>query len=205
MARKSFRRKGVLISVNKLVFAKLTLDEEEILTYAADVYRAPGVIEIAMTKNLTDEALGADNNPIWEQMTGLDSIDVAVNLGTIAKEGEAYLMGHQIDSNGALVYSLEDIAPWVAMGFEAEATDGSLDYIWLFKGKFKPSDETYHTRERGTVNWNTPNIAATFGPLDHNGQIYTKLNTKDEDVTQATADAFFEAPYTPTFTTPPTP
>lgn len=201
MSRKNFKRQGVLIGATKLVFAELLEDEETGAIYAEDVFRLPGLIEIALTVSISDEALGADNNPLWEYLATLDSVEAALNIAAIGKEAEAYLLGHRIDDNGVLMKGIGDIGPWLAMGFQSDRTDKSNDYIWLNKGRFKPSDATFRTKERGTVNWNTPNLSGIFGPRDFDGEILAKLNDKDADLGAGTLATFFDKPYIPAFTT----
>lgn len=70
--------------------------------------------------------------------------------------GKAFLLGGTVDSKGVLIEGGDDIAPYVAMGFKTARSDGTDDYIWLYKGKFAPGDETFRTKEQGTVNWQTP-------------------------------------------------
>ena len=51
-----------------------------------------------------------------------------------------------------MLAATSDVPPWVVMGFKASRSDDSYDYIWLYKGKFKQGDMTFHTKEKGTVN-----------------------------------------------------
>lgn len=197
MGKKQFKKRGVLIGVRNLVFAELKSDTITEAVYEEDIHELPGTIEIAITASISDEVLGADDNPTWEILASLDSLDVAMTVASIDKEAEAFLLGLEIDGNGVLLQASNDDAPWVAMGFKSARSDGSEDYIWLYKGKFKPSDITYHTKERGTVNWNTPVINATFGPRDFDQRHLAKLNSADADLGADTLKTFFDAPYVP--------
>lgn len=201
MANTQHKKRPVKVGVRDLVFALLTEDTSAATTYATDMHLVPGAMDIALTVSLSDEALGADDNPTWELLSTLDALDVALQVGSLGKEVQALVMGQTIDDNGILLQASNDAAPWVAMGFKSARTDGTDELVWLYKGKFKPSDSTFHTKERGTVNWNTPTINATFGPRDSDKRIMATGSQGDEDVTEETVSAFFASVYKPVVTT----
>lgn len=196
MANTKHTKKGVLIDVKNLIFAELDADETSGVTYKDELQEVPGTVEIALAASVSEDVLGADGNPTYDILTSLDSIEATVTLAAIGKELESFLLGKAIDKNGVLVTKSSDSAPWVAMGFKTPRSDGSVDYIWLYKGKFRQGDETFRTKEKGTVNWQTPSIVGTFGPRDYDAAIKAQLNNKDADATAAVAD-FFASVYQP--------
>ena len=194
------KKQSTLIGVRDVVFAILKKDDKTGAEYETDIIEEAGVIEIVLTPNVSDEALGADDNPVYEQMTALDSIDAAVTQSSIRKATEAKLLGHKIDTKGVMIKAADDVAPDVAMGFKSAKVNGKDRYIWLLKGKFKPSDQTFRTKEKGTVNWNTPKLAATFGPRDYDKLLQLSVDTDDEGVSATVLDGFFTKPYAPALT-----
>lgn len=197
MANETMKKIGIVIGCKDVVFAKLTSDKSDGTTYDANIFSAPGVIEIALTAQVTSESLAADDVPLYEVFNSLDGFDVSVNMAAVGSDGKAYLLGNTIDNNGVLVEASNDDAPYVAMGFKTPRSDGSEDYVWLSKGKFAQSDITYHTKEKGQINWQTPTLKATFMPRISDNRIRFTANTKDEKSTAILA-TFFDKVYVPT-------
>lgn len=190
MSSTSFNKLGTLLGCRDVVFAKLTSDTAEGAVYDTSVMSAPGVIEIGLTANTTSEQLGADDVELYDQVAGLNGFDVSITMQSLGVEAASYLLGGEIDSNGVLVEKSDDIAPYVAMGFKTTRSDGSDDYIWLYKGKFTQSDATYRTKEKGSVNWQTPALSASFGPLIYNKAIRARVNSEDSKFATAKGTFF---------------
>lgn len=190
MSNNVFQKLGVLIGVRDVVFAKLTKDDSTGVTYDAEIKQAPGVIEVALTANVTNEQLGADDVEIYEILSSLNGFDVSVTMASLGTDCSAYLLGGTVDSNGVLIDKSDDQAPYVAMGFKTARSDGSDDYIWLYKGKFGHSDATFRTKEKGQVNWQTPALTASFGPRIKDKAIRARVNTNDTAFATAKATFF---------------
>lgn len=197
MANVQHKKKSTLIGVRDVVFCLLKKDDATGVQYDASVHSAPGVIEIGLTPNVSSEQLAADDNPAFEMMSAFDTLDVSFTVNALDKELSALLLGHTVDSNGVLIEASDDVAPYVAMGFKSAKSDGTDKYIWLYKGKFTPSDQTFRTKEQGTVNWNTPALSATFGPRDNDKRMKADIDTSDEGVSATTVSSFFATVYTP--------
>lgn len=180
MANSTMKKIGVVIGCRDVVFAKLKTDTAEGTTYEDDLFYAPGVIELAFTSQITDEKLGADDVPVYDNIKSLDSMDVSLTMASVGADGKAYLLGGKQDSKGVLLESSDDDAPYVAMGFKTARSDGSDDYVWLPKGKFAQGDSTFRTKEQGTVNWQTPVLTGTFVPRISDKRLRASVNTKEE-------------------------
>lgn len=179
MANQTMKKTGILVGCRDVVFAKMTADASTGTTYETDLFQAPGVIEIALTAQVTNENLAADDVPIYEVLNSLDGFDVSLTMASVGPDGKAYLLGNTVDTNGVLLEASDDDAPYVAMGFKTARSDGSDDYIWLYKGKFAMGDSTFHTKERGTVNWQTPVLTGTFMPRISDKRLRCSVNTAD--------------------------
>ena len=179
MANQTMKKTGILVGCRDVVFAKMTADASTGTTYETDLFQAPGVIEIALTAQVTNENLAADDVPIYEVLNSLDGFDVSLTMASVGPDGKAYLLGNTVDTKGVLLEASDDDAPYVAMGFKTARSDGSDDYIWLYKGKFAQGDNTFHTKERGTVNWQTPVLTGTFMPRISDKRLRCSVNTAD--------------------------
>ena len=197
MSVSTLKKMDIIIGVRNAILAQLMTDSASGVTYATALKRLPGLIEIALTFNMTEEMLGADDVSIYDILRMLDSVEVAMTTASIGKDGESFLLGHQIDDNGVMHIGQNDVAPYVALGFESARSDGSIDYVWLNKGMFKPSDITFRTKEKGKVNWQTPKLAATFIPRIFDGRLLAKINDHDADADETALANFFSSVYMP--------
>lgn len=197
MPATAFNKVGVLIGCRGVVFAKLTKDDSEGVTYETEIKSAPGVVEVALTALTSSDNLGADDVALYEILNSVDGFDVNIVMASLGNDGRAFLLGNKIDDNGVLIESSDDIAPYVAMGLITARSDGSDDYIWLYKGQFAQSDATFRTKEKGQVNWQTPTVKASFAPRINDKRIRAILHSKDEK-SQTVLKTFFDSVYTPT-------
>ena len=196
MPNQTMKKTGILIGCRDVVFCKLTSDAASGTVYEEDIFSAPGVIEAALTAQVTNENLAADDITIYEVLNSLDGFDLSLTMASVGADGKAFLLGSTIDDNGVLIEASDDNAPYVAMGLKTARSDGSDDYIWLYKGKFAQSDSTFRTKEQGQVNWQTPSLTATFMPRISDKRIRCTVNSADESAATILA-TFFDSVYTP--------
>lgn len=194
MATTAFEKKGVLIGCKDLVFAKLTKDDSTECTYNETLRSAPGVIEIALTAQNTSDTLGADDVALYEVYESNDGYEVSLTTAMLGNDMTAWLLGRTVGEDGVMIESADDNAPYVAAGFKAARSDGSYDYIWLYKGRFAQSDQTFRTKEQGTVNWQTPQLTGHFVPRQNDRKIMARVNDHDEAAAEI-LPTFFSAPY----------
>lgn len=196
MATSQFSKPGVLVGCRDVVFAKLLTDTNDGTTYATEIKGAPGVVEIALTAQNTEANLGADDIALYEVVEAFDGYEVSMTMAALGEDLTAFLLGATVGADGVVVESSLDDAPYVACGFKATRSDGSDDYIWMYKGRFSHSDANFHTREQGTVNWQTPALKGMFTPRQSDRLIKATLNTKNE-AAATVKDTFFNTVYAP--------
>lgn len=199
----SFVKKGVLVGTKGVVFCKVDADASNGTTYDDEIKSAPGAIEVGLAYQLSEDQLGADDVAAYEIENSVDGIEATLTMASLGVDACAYLLGHSVDSKGVMIENKDDVAPYVAMGFAAKRSDGSTDNIWLYKGKFKPSDQTFRTREKGKVNWQTPKITGTFAPRISDGRMKAVVNSTDTGVDATALAGFFDSVYEATFTPAP--
>lgn len=198
MSTTALKKHGILIGCRDVVFAKMTADAASGTTYESTIYTAPGVIEVGLTAQVTNEHLGADDVALYEVFNSLDGFGLSLNLAALGPDGRALLLGNTVDAKGVLMESADDNAPYVAMGFKAARSDGTDDYIWLYKGKFAMSDMTFRTKEQGQVNWQTPTLSATFVPRISDKKVRATVNSADENAATILSTFFNSVYETPT-------
>ena len=192
------------IGCDNLVYATMTTEDT---ASAAPVYGtvkpAIGVMSLNINPNGAQETLFADDGPM-ETASTLGRIEVEIQKNELTTENKADLLGHQIDSKGALVYGDSDIPPWVAIGFRTLKSNGNYRYCWLYKGKFTEPEDSNETKG-DSINFQTDTINGQFTRLNY---AYT-LNGKkvrpwkyelDQDYEHAdptTISSWFTAPVLP--------
>ena len=198
------------IGCDNLVYAILTTEDTPTTppAYAA-VTPAPGVMSININPNGAQETLFADDGPMDVAST-LGKIDVEIHKNELTTQNKADLLGHEIDSNGALVYSDNDVPPFVAIAFRTLKSNGNYRYVWLYKGKFNEPEDQNETKG-DSINFQADTISGQFTRLNYaytiNGKSKRpwKYELDQEHATETAAAAtitrWFNAPVMPGATT----
>lgn len=153
------------IGCDNLVYAIMTTEETpETDPVYGDVKKAPGVMSVNINPNGSQETLFADDGPM-ETASTLGRIEVEIQKNELTTENKADLLGHGIDTNGALVYGDSDVAPWVAIGFRTLKSNGKYRHIWLYKGKFTEPEDNNETKG-DSINFQNDTINGQFARLN---------------------------------------
>lgn len=188
------------IGCDSLVYALMKTEDT---TKSAPVYdtpkAAPGVISVNINPNSSQETLFADDGPM-ETATTLGKIDVEINKAELTTENKADLLGHEVDTNGGVVYSDSDVPPWVAVGFRTLKSNGKYRYVWLYKGKFTDPEDNNETKG-DSINFQTDTIKGQFVKLNNEITINNKkkrlwkyeIDGDNENVNPSTLEAFLKS------------
>ncbi|WP_039232300.1 major tail protein [Clostridium novyi] len=180
-----------VVGLECLYVAEVLKDTREALEFGKPKYFA-GIKEIGIKPKVTSDEFYAENK-LWVSETTLSSIDVELDITDLAEEDEAFLLGHQIDKKGGILYSDNDQAKEVALLFKANKGNGKARYVILYKGTFAIADEDYKGKE-GKANFQSKKLKATFGTLHNNGAWKYKIDEEKG----ATDQEFFKEVYIPT-------
>lgn len=151
------------IGCDNLVYALLTTDTGSSASWGT-VTALPGVKSIDINPNASEETLFLDDGPA-ETATSLGKIEVGINRNDLSTAEKAALLGHSVDSKGALVSAANDIPPWVAIGFRTLKSNGKYRYVWLYKGKFLEPEDKNETKG-DKVNFGEYELKGSFVKLD---------------------------------------
>lgn len=193
------------IGCDHLVYALMTTEDSATAapTYG-EVKDAPGVISVNINPNASQETLFADDGPM-EVATTLGNVEVAINKAELTPTNKADLLGHEIDSKGAVLYSDSDVPPWVAIGFRTLKSNGNYRYVWLYKGKFTDPEDNNETKG-DSINFQTDTINGQFvkltKPITINGKEKRlwkyELDGDGEDADATTMQNWFQTVLMPT-------
>lgn len=199
------------IGCDNLVYCKMTTEDTSAAapTYGA-VTAAIGVMSLKINPNGAQETLFADDGPM-ETASTLGKIEVELQKAELTTTNKSDLLGHNVDTNGGLVYGDSDTSPWVAIGFRTLKSNGKYRYVWLYKGKFTEPEDANETKG-DSINFQADTINGQFTRLNYAYTVNSKSvrpwkyemdeehNGYDEDI----VESWFDAPVMPnaTITTP---
>lgn len=192
------------IGCDNLCYAQMTTEDTVDAAPAyGTVKKAPGVMSLNITPNSSTETLFADDGPM-ETASTLGKIEVEIQKNQLNTTERADLLGHIIDSNGAIVYGAGDVPPWTAIGFRTLKSNGKYRYVWLYKGKFAEPEDTNETKG-DSINFQADTIKGSFVRLNYATTVMGKKTNPwkyeiDEEHDTAKADviaAWFDKPVMP--------
>lgn len=162
------------IGCDKLHYALLTADTGTELTYSTPV-AMPGVMTLGITANTDSQTAFYDDGP-GEVATALGDIEVTIEKNALSAQEKSVLLGHKLDTNGAVIYGSEDIPPFVALGFRNLRTDGTYRYVWLYKGKFQEPEDS-STTKGDSIEFQNESITGSFVKVNKSFTVGGKTST----------------------------
>lgn len=190
------------IGLDKPYYAIITEDANGQETYGTPKVMAKA-IQADLTVNNATASLYADDG-VDESVDEFTSGTLSLGLNDLASTVAAELLGARVDTNGVLVNSTNDIAPYVAVGFRARKANGKYRYFWLYRVKFGVPATNLATKGE-SITFQTPTIEGTVmrrnKPDTQDKHPWkTEVTDGDTGVSAATISGWFSAVYEPTFT-----
>ena len=174
--------KGVRIGLRNLHYKILKTEDETGVTYEEAV-KIPGLISGTLTPQSAEGELYTDD-VLSEYYAGITAFDITLGVKDIPIEDRATLLGYPISADGRMRVTANAEAPFVAVSFEAERTDGSYQYVQVHKVRFAPIEESFETKG-GTITYQTVSVTGKSLPLDNYDAFYDTLIADKEDSTIA--------------------
>ena len=110
---------------------------------------------LAGTSELTKETESSSEAHYYDNVPGvvIDSVGadtISVNVSAVSLENIAKITGQYYDPTTETLVESNNIAPYVAIGYITDDTDGSEKFVWRYKGKFARPGSTHATKDNGT-------------------------------------------------------
>ena len=121
--------------------------------------KVPGLNTADINPTVNKATLYGDDAPM-ATASSLSEITVRIAAADLPLEDEAVLLGHSMNGS-VMTAKADDVAPYVAIAFESEKSDGKIRYIKLLKGKFSETQQTINTRG-DNVEYQVPEIEGSF-------------------------------------------
>lgn len=185
---------GTIVGLKNVKFALLTADTEATLTYAAPKTLAPA-ISATITTNVSTETQYADDKAL-ETATAIGATEVEFELSDLPTAVVNELLGVRKNADGVLEYDSNIQAPYVAILFEAQKSNGAKRLTVLAKGSFSIPEDAYETKGDG-VSFQSKSISGTFVARNHDNIFKYQVDTDDEGIGANVVANWFTAVYNP--------
>lgn len=176
-----------IIGVSDVYYALLVADAVGGATWQAAV-QLPGITEVGVNPNGSVLTLFADNGPAVTA-NSIGEIEVSLKVADLTQPERSVLLGHA-RSGGVVSYKTGDISPEVAIGFKTLLSDGTVGFVWLLKGKFAETAETYTTKT-DKIEFQVPSMTGKFSMLTYNDEYKKTTRSDDPDYIPATGTNWF--------------
>lgn len=177
--------KASRIGISDLHVAKLLTDEVNGETTYDEPVHFKGVIGLTPTPTVASGELYADDQ-LSQSNGSLVGYEISLNMEELTLEEQALLLGGEVDENGGMFTPDGSKAPYVALMFKSQKSDGTYQYRVIYKVKFQPYEEVYATKD-SSITYQTPTIT---------GRAFKRLSDGESDYkTDGADDTFFNAPY----------
>ena len=176
-----------IVNIDKLYVAKLLTEDADKITYDIPRY-LEGIKQLTIKPKQNSDPYYHEGRKILTDKT-LEDISVTIDITDLTDEDECYVMGYKMAKTGGVIRNENDIAPTLAILYEAEKSEGGTRYGILYAGTFGVSDEDIKGKE-GKANFQSKSIEATFRPL-MNGLWNYKVDSDSTGVTQEFLNGFF--------------
>lgn len=193
------------VGVDKFHYANLTADTQSALTYG-DFKAAPGTISIGVSLENVSGTLYADNKAVITYQS-IGTATVTIERTTIPDEMKNDLMGSPL-VGGTRYVTPAASAPYVGIAFRMLYSDGTYQYVKLYKGKFTEPEMSVSTKGE-SIEFQTESIEGTFVSTIHEVNLGTTAAPRMVPLLMATLDettegyapakgtAWFTSMYTP--------
>lgn len=176
-----------IVNVKRFFVARLLTETDDGATFDTPRY-LEGIKQLGIKPKENIDPYYHEGRKYLDEKT-LQDIAVAVNITDLTDEDECYVMGHKLAKTGGVIRNENDIAPTLAIMYEAEKAQGITKYGILYAGTFGVSDEDIKSKE-GKANFQDKKIQATFRPLK-NGKWNYNVCSDSPNVTSEFLKTFF--------------
>jgi phi13 family phage major tail protein len=186
-----------LVGLDQVYVAEIT-ETDGVESYATPI-RVAGAIDASISPSIDTANIFSDDS-IEEIITQFSSVEVSFTFSDIGSTNYAMLLGKETDSNGVVMDSADDIAPYFALGFRSKKSNGEYRYVWMYKGRFNQIEESFATQS-DSADFQTAPVTGTFVKRNSDGKWRAKVDSDDATVGAGVIDGWFTAVYeTPTTT-----
>lgn len=147
------------IGVDMLYVAPVIRDDETGVIYGEPI-RLPGLNSIGYDPSTKSATYDADDGT-YESFVADGVTSVSIRVADLLSEHYVLLLGLKQDEVGVIYEGTEDNPPEMALGWRSQKSDGSYRFVWVLKGKFGKSSESYATKSGSGISYNDMELSYT--------------------------------------------
>lgn len=134
-----------VIGLDSLYIAEISADSSTAYTAGTPAYLAPAA-EAKAAPSVNTEVIYADDR-VYDVAMGEGQTEIELTITGLDPETLAAITGSQFDSANGRVYdrAAPNQAPYYALGFRSQKTNGNYRYYWYLKGRFSKPEEGFKT------------------------------------------------------------
>ncbi len=170
-----------IVGLKGLHYALITKESKEETTYS-EVKELGPAIALGLTPAVNSENLRADDGILFTE-SAKGATAVTLNTAYLDEGVEAEILGKTLDEHGGILDSMDDNAPYIAIGGKAKSARGGYEWFWIYRIKLTPGEESKNTSEE-TPEYQTPTLEGESLPRLNDGAERYKLWDGNETITE---------------------
>ena len=135
---------GKFIGLSNIVIAKVLKNTTTEYTTDTPIYLADS-LSIKYTPKYDSQTFYG-NNIAKQVMSSFKESDIEVKTATLPLDRIALLLGKEVDKNGTVIDTANDIAPTFALGYRAEKSDKTAELTWVYCVTFSDITNSYQSK-----------------------------------------------------------
>lgn len=140
------------IGLDNIYVAELIKDTAEGTTYKTPEYLARAIK--ATLKPILAEGVLESEDTVEIDESQIIGYTVSIEVSQLDDYMRAKLFGHRIDASGGIAVSENDKPPELALMFRTALSDKqNYKYTVLYKGRFKPNEESNETKKKDSITY----------------------------------------------------
>jgi phi13 family phage major tail protein len=183
----TYTKNSGLIGLDNLVFAVLSKDDSTGATYTTP-QKLGEAIDVKVTPSVANLSVYGDD-ALLDQANELQSLTLEMTIVTLPLSVQATLLGHTI-ATGVMHRGVNDVAPYVAVGYRRRKMNGKFRYTWLYKGVFEEITDQGQTKNDKPAVTNAT-LKATFLPRVFDGLLDVSADEEETGFTPEIATGWF--------------
>ena len=155
------------IGLQDLRFVELVEDDYDKLEYGKVIERLAPAIEANLEPAVETAELYADD-VLQESSSVISKVEITLNVSELPLALRAKLLGNEV-VNGVLREKANAVAPYIALAFKAQMSDGKYKHYWITKAKAQPVGDNAKTKESG-IEYQTDTLVLTGSARINDGE-----------------------------------
>lgn len=187
------------VGLKNVVIAPLTSDTETAATYGT-VQAVAGAIEASVTPGNTDPDIQYADDIEFSVLYPDPELSVKTKMADIPLAIQEMIFNNKIDDNGVLIRTASETPPYFALGFKSEKSNGAFRYVWLYKCRAKPVNESYASKAGTTITRQTGEVEFTAIKRTYDKRYQAIADEGENGFTAEKGATFLQSVYEATFT-----